>query len=129
LTFVAKGNTIDVNPTAESMAKEAGSMAKVRRPRTDQLEEGAGVGKLMGDALRLRILSVVAFDGPVSVGEVCRAVNVPQPSASHHLGILRMAKLVEGRRAGKNVIYSVAKGLASHPGVQALRAMLAKLAG
>ena len=60
---------------------------------------------------------------------MCKAVSVPQPSASHHLGILRMAKLVEGKRAGKNVIYSVTKGLAQHPGVQALSAMLAKLSG
>ena len=41
----------------------------------------------------------------------------------------RMAKLVEGKRQGKNVIYSVAKGLSSHAGVTALKTMLAKLTG
>ncbi len=104
-------------------------MAKTKRPKPRDLEEGAVVGKLMGDALRLKILAVVAFDGPISVGEVCKAVNVPQPSASHHLGILRMAKLVEGRRKGKNVIYSLAGGLGKHPGVVAQSKMLAKLIG
>ena len=104
-------------------------MAKTKRPKPLDLEDGALVGKLMGDALRLKILAVVAFDGPVSVGGVCKAVNVPQPSASHHLGILRMAKLVIGKRQGKNVIYSVATGLAKHPGVTALKTMVAKLTG
>jgi DNA-binding transcriptional ArsR family regulator len=104
-------------------------MAKSKKPKLAELDDAAVVGKLLGDGLRLKILSVVAFEGPVSVGQVCDAVNVPQPSASHHLGILRMAKLVLGRRSGKNVIYSVAGGLSNHAGLSSLRTMLDKLMG
>jgi ArsR family transcriptional regulator, arsenate/arsenite/antimonite-responsive transcriptional repressor len=39
--------------------------------------------------------------GEMNVGELCARLGVPQPTARHHLGLLRMARLVHPRRQGK----------------------------
>ncbi|HET6428774.1 MAG TPA: ArsR family transcriptional regulator [Phycisphaerae bacterium] len=38
---------------------------------------------------------------------MCRKLRLPQPTVSHHLGLLRAHGLVKNRRAGKQVFYSV----------------------
>jgi DNA-binding transcriptional ArsR family regulator len=100
-------------------------MAKAIAPR--DTEEAAEMAKMLADPARLKILSVVVFDGPVSVRQVCEAVNLPQPTVSHHLGLLRRSKIVEGKRHGKQVIYSVHGGLSKSGGMHTLKAMVAKL--
>jgi DNA-binding transcriptional ArsR family regulator len=67
------------------------------------------------------------FDAPVSVGQVCEAVNLPQRTVSHHLGLLRRSKVVEGKRTGKQVIYVAHGGLSKSSGLQTLKAMVTKL--
>ncbi len=67
----------------------------------------ASIFKALSDANRLEILRLLARQ-ECCVGEICRAVGrLSQPSISHHLGILRNAGLVESRRAGKEVYYTV----------------------
>ena len=41
------------------------------------------------------------------VTQLCRRLRAPQPTVSHHLGLLRVHGLVRARRAGKLVYYSV----------------------
>ena len=100
-------------------------MAKTKRP--ENLDDAADIAKMLADAVRLKILSVVAFDGPVSVNGICEALNLPQPTASHHLGLLRRSRIVEGKRHGKQVIYTVRGDLAKNAGMQALQSLVAKL--
>jgi DNA-binding transcriptional ArsR family regulator len=99
----------------------------VRSNRPVDIEEGAAVAKLLSDATRLKVLAVVSFDGPVSVGQVCETTNLPQPTVSHHLGLLRRARLVQGRRNGKQVIYTVGDSRGPADGIKALKLMLDKL--
>ena len=47
--------------------------------------------------------------GPKSVGELCDELKVAQPTASHHLGLLRMSKVVIRQRRGKQMFYSLDK--------------------
>ena len=42
-----------------------------------------------------------------SVGELCKALKLRQPTVSHHLGLLRMTGVARGQRKGKRIFYSL----------------------
>ncbi len=62
--------------------------------------------RAMGDPTRLQIL-VHLTEGESNVTSLCKRLEMPQPTVSHHLGLLRAAQLVEARRAGKEIFYSL----------------------
>ena len=62
--------------------------------------------QLLGDKTRLSILMRLA-DGEWNVSALCRDLNLPQPTVSHHLSLLRINGLVVNRRDGKQVYYSL----------------------
>ena len=102
-------------------------MAKTRKPKNT--EEGAALAKMLGDPTRMSIVVRLAFTGPASVNTICEEMALPQPTVSHHLGLLRMSRVVEARRQGKQVFYSVHHNLAKSDGFAVLKALLAKLGG
>jgi ArsR family transcriptional regulator, nickel/cobalt-responsive transcriptional repressor len=55
---------------------------------------------------RLLILSRLR-DTPCSVTELAEAIGMEQSAVSHQLRLLRNLGLVTGRRAGKNIVYSL----------------------
>jgi len=63
---------------------------------------------LLSDPTRLGILRLLT-KGPRNVTALCEALGLKQPSVSHHLGLLRMGRLVNGVRQGKTVIYTTDK--------------------
>ncbi len=63
----------------------------------------AGFG-LLSDPTRLGILKMLAA-GPKNVTALCDGLGLKQPTVSHHLGLLRMGRLVIGTRKGKSVVY------------------------
>jgi DNA-binding transcriptional ArsR family regulator len=57
---------------------------------------------------RLQIFFVLVKAGrDMSVGEIQAAVEIPGPTLSHHLDILRRAGLVESRKEERYIYYSV----------------------
>ncbi|MEF3082381.1 metalloregulator ArsR/SmtB family transcription factor [Luteimonas sp. SMYT11W] len=60
--------------------------------------------KLLGDPTRLRVL-LTCLDGPVAVGDIARRIGASQPLVSHHLRLLRGARLVRGERQARQVLY------------------------
>lgn len=76
-------------------------------------EAGAGVHliaetfRLLGDPTRLRIL-LVCLDEPHSVGQIATRTGASQSLVSHHLRLLRAARLVRGTREAKQVFYEAA---------------------
>ena len=60
----------------------------------------------LGDATRLRILKIIA-DEELCSCEVMAALELTQPTTSHHLGILERAGLLSSRRNGKWVFYKI----------------------
>jgi ArsR family transcriptional regulator len=58
------------------------------------------------DRTRLRILSLLR-DGELCVGDLVAVLQVPQPKVSRHLAQLRRAGLVETRRTGLCIHYSL----------------------
>ena len=69
--------------------------------------EFAAVGKVLGHPKRLEMLDLLA-QGPRSVEDLAAAAAVGMSTCSAHLQTLREAGLVQTRREGKRVIYSLA---------------------
>lgn len=61
---------------------------------------------MLADATRVQILWALTSRA-MSVNELAAHVGKPAPSVSQHLAKLRMARLVQTRREGTSVIYSV----------------------
>lgn len=83
-------------------------MAKQKRPNASTLKEWAQGFSLLSDPTRLGILAELA-KGPKNVGDLCKALKLKQPKASHHLGLLRMGRLVNGTREGRRILYTADK--------------------
>jgi DNA-binding transcriptional ArsR family regulator len=85
---------------------------RVRQLRA-RLEEDGRVHKqqefyaALGDSTRLRMLRLIGDDELCSC-EVMAALELTQPTTSHHLGILERAGLLSARRNGKWVFYKIA---------------------
>jgi len=79
--------------------------------------------RALGHECRIRIVEELAHGdhGELDVHSLVEILEVPQPTVSQHLSVLRHAKLVKQRRAGRSVHYSLTnRGLASWL-LQALR--------
>lgn len=70
----------------------------------DHLIELCEVFKLLGDPTRLAIL-ISCMDEEKSVGEIVKSVEASQSLVSHHLRLLRGARLVKSRREGRQIFY------------------------
>lgn len=71
----------------------------------DSLNEQAEVFKMLSDETRLGILCSLA-GGPKNVGTLCDTLDLPQPTVSHHLSLMRATRLVRSERQGKQMVYS-----------------------
>ncbi len=71
------------------------------------VRELATVFKLLSDETRLRILAYLTQQGELHVRALCDRLGQSQPAVSHHLALLRVAGLIECRRAGKHNFYRV----------------------
>lgn len=65
--------------------------------------------KALADRNRLRILKMLE-GRPLCVCEMTAVLGIAQSSVSRHLGILRDAGLVDDKKEGQWMIYSLARG-------------------
>ncbi|WP_127145821.1 ArsR/SmtB family transcription factor [Pelagibacterium montanilacus] len=63
--------------------------------------------RLLGDPTRLRIL-FFCLPGPRSVGDIASSLDLSQTLVSHHLRLLRAARLVRSQRQSRQVFYELA---------------------
>ena len=63
--------------------------------------------KALSDPTRIRMLELLHRRGELCVCEIMAALNLTQPTTSHHLGILEKAGLVRGRKEGRWMFYSL----------------------
>lgn len=78
-------------------------------PEETELYDLAELFKVFGDSTRIRILFVL-FEAEVCVCDLAKVLNMTQSAISHQLRILKANKLVNSRREGKSVFYSLADG-------------------
>jgi DNA-binding transcriptional ArsR family regulator len=86
--------------------------------------------RLLGEPMRLRILQVLE-SGERSVNELVSALHTSQPNVSRHLNAMYDGGLLDRRRDGTNIYYSIADPMVlrlcvlvceSHPpGIEPLR--------
>ncbi len=78
-------------------------------PDTELLETAAGTLRMMAEPTRLHLLWQLA-QGPKTVGELVDAATMPRTVVSQHLAKLRLSGLVDTRKDGRHVIYSLHDG-------------------
>ena len=78
-------------------------------PEETELYDLAELFKVFGDSTRIGILFVL-FEAEVCVCDLAKVLNMTQSAISHQLRILKANKLVNSRREGKSVFYSLADG-------------------
>ncbi|KXS43594.1 MAG: regulatory protein ArsR [Candidatus Frackibacter sp. T328-2] len=62
--------------------------------------------KALADNNRRKIL-ILLKEKDLTAGEIAEEFNISKPSISHHLKILKNADLVDARREGQNIYYSL----------------------
>jgi len=94
---------------AEDVSKYADELKQLAEKIADKslAENHALFFKALSDETRLRILRLLEAR-EMCVCEVMVALDLTQPTASHHLGLLESAGLVKDRKEGKWVFYSIA---------------------
>jgi DNA-binding transcriptional ArsR family regulator len=71
------------------------------------LEQAAGVLKAMAHPVRISILGVLEGGKELTVTEIHNLLGIDQSTASHHLGIMKDKGVLNARRDGKNIYYSL----------------------
>lgn len=95
----------DCNEVHEELLK----IVNETMPEETELYDLAELFKIFGDSTRIRILFVL-FEAEVCVCDLAKVLNMTQSAISHQLRILKQNKLVNSRREGKSVFYSLADG-------------------
>ncbi|MDE7398504.1 MAG: metalloregulator ArsR/SmtB family transcription factor [Oscillospiraceae bacterium] len=98
-------------PHCEYMHAHPDTIDKIKSlmPDEDVLIDLAELFKVFGDSTRIKILSVLS-GGELCVCDISTAVGMTNSAVSHQLKILKNADLVQFRREGKTVFYSLADG-------------------
>jgi ArsR family transcriptional regulator, lead/cadmium/zinc/bismuth-responsive transcriptional repressor len=73
----------------------------------DQIVELAEMFRLMGDPSRLKIIAA-CLDAPMFVSDIAATLGLSQPLVSHHLRLLRAARVLRAERRGKQIYYAAA---------------------
>ena len=76
------------------------------RSSDQSIADLANLFDLLSDPTRMRIVMLLAKEES-NVTNLCDELNLRQPTVSHHLGLLRMNRLIVGKRKGKQMIYSL----------------------
>lgn len=90
------------------MAEEKLSVEAIRAmlPDDDIIYCMAELFKMFGDPTRAKILECLQIKD-LYVGEIADILEMSISAVSHHLRVLRSAKLVKGTKEGKEVKYSL----------------------
>ena len=70
-------------------------------------EEVAEILKLLGNPQRL-LIACLLCEGEYAVGEIEERLGIRQPTLSAQIAALREARVIQGRREAKSVIYHLA---------------------
>ena len=79
----------------------------------DKTIELAEMFKMLGDPSRLRIV-IATLEGPRPVGDIAQSLDLSVSLVSHHLRLLRAARLVTADRRGKQIFYKVHDAHVAH---------------
>ncbi|PKQ02141.1 MAG: transcriptional regulator [Alphaproteobacteria bacterium HGW-Alphaproteobacteria-12] len=89
-----------------SAASKAAPKPPAPALREDKTYELADMFKMLGDPSRLRIV-IATLEGPVAVSDIAERLGLSLSLVSHHLRLLRAARLVTADRRGKQIFYMI----------------------
>lgn len=76
----------------------------------EPMEQHLQMYKALADETRLRILALLLSESELCVCDIIAAIKLPQSTISRQLGNLRKAGLVNDRRCGLWIYYSIREG-------------------
>ena len=86
--------------------KEVVENVKNKLPQEETLYDLAELFKVFGDSTRIKIICSL-FESEMCVCDLSVLLNISQSAISHQLRVLKSARLVKFRRAGKVIYYSL----------------------
>lgn len=95
--------------SAHRPAPEKPSLVHPVTPGPELLETAAATLRMLAEPTRLDLLWQLS-QGPKTVTELTAAASVPRTVVSQHLAKLRLSGLVDSRKDGRHVIYSLHDG-------------------
>jgi DNA-binding transcriptional ArsR family regulator len=78
----------------------------LRRPNASEMKAYNAIFKALSDPTRREILTLLSR-GERTAGELASSFDMTKPSMSHHFMVLKEAGLVESRRDGQQIYYSL----------------------
>jgi len=72
-----------------------------------KLEMAASKLRAMAHPMRIAIIELLSNSKKMTVTEIYEKLNIEQASASHHLNILKNKGLLDSKRDGKMIYYSL----------------------
>lgn len=72
----------------------------------EQLTELSDILRLMGDSSRLKII-ITCLKKPICVTDISNDTELSQALVSHHLRLLRATGLLNAKRQGRKIFYTV----------------------
>ena len=100
-------NNKDNYSSLHSLSEEAGRNLAGEIPGETSVEALANLMQALSDPTRVRIIFLLTKE-ELCVHDLATLIGATQSSISHHLKTLRLNDLVESRRDGKTVYYSLA---------------------
>ena len=91
----------------EEVHEDKVQMVNEQMPPEDNLYDLAELFKAFGDTTRIRILFAL-FEADICVCDLAASLGMTQSAISHQLRLLKQARLVNGRREGKQIVYFLA---------------------
>ena len=73
----------------------------------EKLEMGASMLRSMAHPMRIAIIELLTANKRLCVTEIYEKLNIQQAEASHHLKILKNKGILESKREGKQIFYSL----------------------
>jgi DNA-binding transcriptional ArsR family regulator len=92
------------SPRSPGSPRAPGSPGSAEPPR---LEGHAPLFAALGDATRLRLVSRLCRDGPLSITKLTASSGVTRQAISKHLRVMAEAGLVRGRRLGRESVWEL----------------------
>ena len=74
------------------------------QPSIQQVALAQKIFKVLGNEKRIRLLLLLEGQ-PLNVSEISDRLNLPQPTVSHQLALLKESQLVASHRDGKQIYY------------------------
>lgn len=71
------------------------------------IDEYAAIFKALAHPTRLTIAYNLMLQPECNVSKMCKCLNIPQPTVSQHLSILKNANIISGHRHANQICYKV----------------------